>query len=146
MIDWIDRMIGGEVFVPKIPSMRLIDTAMSLAPTARRQFIGIRPGEKLHEELITVEEAARTREFDTYYVIEPEHPFWNRPTRRAAVPWRRTSRTATALWGLQDGGTPGGRAVRDPAVELRGDVAQQIPTHGVMLSIRAENPTTRSGC
>jgi UDP-N-acetylglucosamine 4,6-dehydratase len=73
----IGRMRGGEVFVPKIPSMRLIDVADTIAPGARRQIIGIRPGEKLHEELVTREEWPRTREFDTFYLIEPEHSFWS---------------------------------------------------------------------
>ena len=76
VINCIDRMVGGEVFVPKIPSMRLIDIAKTIAPTAQLEVIGIRPGEKVHEELITCEEAPRTKEFDNYYVIEPEHPFW----------------------------------------------------------------------
>jgi len=77
VIECIGRMIGGEVFVPKIPSMRLADTAHTIAPQARWEIVGIRPGEKLHEELITREEAPRTKEFETYYVIEPQHPFWN---------------------------------------------------------------------
>jgi len=76
VIGCIERMVGGEVFVPKIPSMRLMDIVETIAPEAQLKVIGIRPGEKLHEELITNEEAPRTREFDKYYVIEPEHPFW----------------------------------------------------------------------
>jgi len=76
VINCIDRMVGGEVFVPKTPSMRLLDIVQNIAPEARREIIGIRPGEKLHEELITREEAPRTKEFDDFYVIEPEHPFW----------------------------------------------------------------------
>lgn len=72
----IERMIGGEVFVPKIPSMRLLDIVRAIVPDARQETIGIRPGEKLHEELVTTEEAPRTKEFDTYYIIEPQHPFW----------------------------------------------------------------------
>lgn len=76
VINCLERMVGGEVFVPKIPSMRLMDIAQTIAPEAAIKVIGIRPGEKLHEELITREEAPRTKEFDTYYIIEPEHPFW----------------------------------------------------------------------
>lgn len=82
VIDCIERMVGGEIFVPKIPSMRLADTARTIAPSARWEIIGIRAGEKLHEELITREEAPRTREFESWYVIEPQHPFWN-PTYSA---------------------------------------------------------------
>ena len=73
----IEKMVGGEVFVPKIPSMRLLDIVEAVAPHAKLRVIGIRPGEKLHEVLITPEESRRTIEFDNYYVIEPEHPFWN---------------------------------------------------------------------
>ena len=76
VIDCIGRMRGGEVFVPKLPSMRLVDLANAIAPDAKREFIGIRPGEKLHEILITEEEAKHTKEFESYYVIEPEFPFW----------------------------------------------------------------------
>ena len=75
-ISCIERMVGGEVFVPKTPSMRLKDIVRTIAPEARKKIIGMRPGEKLHEELITREEAPRTTEFDRYYVIQPEHSFW----------------------------------------------------------------------
>lgn len=76
VINCIERMVGGEVFVPKTPSMRLTDIVKTIAPEARKEFIGVRPGEKLHEALITREEAPRTLEFDSYYVIVPEHAFW----------------------------------------------------------------------
>jgi len=88
VIDCIERMAGGEVFVPKLPSMRLMDIVETIAPGVTLRTIGIRPGEKLHEELIMSEEAPRTREFDAHYVIEPEHPFWSRSrhARGTAVP------------------------------------------------------------
>lgn len=76
VIHAVEKMIGGEVFIPKIPSMRLMDIVETVAPRAHVKVIGIRPGEKLHEELITEEEAPRTKEFDSYYIIEPEHSFW----------------------------------------------------------------------
>ena len=82
VIDCIGRMVGGEVFVPKTPSMRLTDIVQSIVPEARREIIGMRPGEKLHEELITQEESPRTKEFDDFYVIEPEHPFWKSGNHR----------------------------------------------------------------
>jgi UDP-N-acetylglucosamine 4,6-dehydratase (inverting) len=78
VIACLERMKGGEVFVPKIPSMKLIDLAEVIAPEARKQFIGIRPGEKIHETLITEEEARHTKEFADYCVIEPEQAFWSR--------------------------------------------------------------------
>jgi UDP-N-acetylglucosamine 4,6-dehydratase len=76
VIDCIGRMEGGEVSVPKIPSMRITDLAEAIAPGVHREVIGIRPAEKLHEMLLTEEEARHTQEFEGYYVIEPEHPFW----------------------------------------------------------------------
>jgi len=71
----IERMKGGEVFVPKIPSMKVTDLARVIAPAAEHKFTGIRPGEKLHETLVAVEEARRTEEFDTYYMIKPDYVF-----------------------------------------------------------------------
>ncbi|MBN2014546.1 MAG: UDP-N-acetylglucosamine 4,6-dehydratase (inverting) [Candidatus Altiarchaeota archaeon] len=73
----IGRMKGGEVFIPKIPSMRITDLADAIAPKAKRRVIGIRPGEKLHEILLTEDESRHSREFDDYFVIDPEHPFWS---------------------------------------------------------------------
>jgi len=70
-------MYGGEIFVPKIPSMKVSDLAHSMAPDAKIEIIGIRPGEKIHEILLTEDEARHTKEFDTYFVIEPEQKFWN---------------------------------------------------------------------
>ena len=66
----IREMSGGEIFVPKIPSMRVVDLAEAIAPDAILKEIGIRPGEKLHEMLLTAEEARNAREFPTYYVIK----------------------------------------------------------------------------
>ena len=77
VIEAIQRMGGGEVFVPKIPSMGLEEVARTIAPNAKRETIGIRAGEKLREELITEEEAPNTREFDSFYVVEPQHTFWD---------------------------------------------------------------------
>lgn len=74
----IGDMKGGEIFVPKIPSMKIVDLAETIAPEAKKKIIGIRPGEKVHEILLTKEEARHTKEFDNYFVIEPEHHFWNR--------------------------------------------------------------------
>jgi UDP-N-acetylglucosamine 4,6-dehydratase len=81
----IDRMRGGEVFVPKIPSMRVIDLAEAIAPGAALRFTGIRPGEKLHEVLLTNEEARHSVDGEDCFVIEPEHSFWEM-NRRAEAP------------------------------------------------------------
>jgi len=77
VIKCIEIMKGGETFIPKISSMKIVDLAESIAPEAKRKIIGIRPGEKLHEILLTKEEAKHTKEFDKYFIIEPEYPFWN---------------------------------------------------------------------
>jgi UDP-N-acetylglucosamine 4,6-dehydratase (inverting) len=78
VMDCIACMKGGEIFVPKIPSMSVIDLAKVIAPDAERKVVGIRSGEKLHEILLTEDEARHTREFDNYFIIEPEHPFWDK--------------------------------------------------------------------
>ena len=78
VIDCIGRMQGGEVFVPKVPSMKVIELADVIAPKAARKVTGIRPGEKLHEALLQEEEARHAREFDNYFVIKPEHLFWEK--------------------------------------------------------------------
>ncbi|MDG6249240.1 UDP-N-acetylglucosamine 4,6-dehydratase (inverting) [Methanocalculus sp.] len=72
----IEEMHGGEIFIPKIPSMKITDLAEAIAPECKINYIGIRPGEKLHEILITEDEARHTLEMDDYYVIEPEIKFW----------------------------------------------------------------------
>lgn len=68
----LKHMVGGEIFIPKVPSMKLIDLFNVLAPTANREVIGMRPGDKLHEILITKEEACHTVSLDKYFVILPE--------------------------------------------------------------------------
>lgn len=78
VIDSIDRMRGGEIFVPKIPSMNIMDVAKVVAPECRTEIIGIRPGEKLHEVMITPDDAWHTVEFDDRYVIQPAADWWNR--------------------------------------------------------------------
>lgn len=69
----LDNMEGGEIFVPKAPTMKLTDLFKILAPQAKRNIIGIRPGEKLHEILLTQDEARHAVELKDYYVILPEH-------------------------------------------------------------------------
>ena len=86
VISCIERMQGGEVFVPKIPSMKITDLADVIAPEVKREIMGIRPGEKVNEILLTEEEARHAREFDDYFVIEPEHPFWRKDSVGGGVP------------------------------------------------------------
>jgi UDP-N-acetylglucosamine 4,6-dehydratase len=77
VISSLERMHGGEVFVPQIPSMRVSDLAEALAPGVPRRVIGIRPGEKIHEVLLTEDEARHARKFDGYYAIYPAFPYWD---------------------------------------------------------------------
>jgi len=72
----IEVMRGGEVFVPKIPSMKIVDLAEVVAPRCAIKHIGIRPGEKIHECLLTEDESRHSIEMKNYYVIEPEHYWW----------------------------------------------------------------------
>lgn len=69
------RMQGGEIFVPKIPSMKMTNLAMAMSGDKPYRVIGIRPGEKLHEAMITKEDSLRTLEFDNHYVIKPTIQF-----------------------------------------------------------------------
>lgn len=72
-------MQGGEIFVPKIPSMKITDLAKAINPDAEFEIIGIRPGEKLHETLISVDESYNTLEFKKYFIIQPSIYFTGRP-------------------------------------------------------------------
>jgi UDP-N-acetylglucosamine 4,6-dehydratase len=74
-------MRGGEIFVPKMPSTRILDLVEAVAPGCRVDFVGIRPGEKLHEALISEDEARQAVEQETMFVVEPLHPSW------AYTPW-----------------------------------------------------------
>ncbi len=70
-------MTGGEIFVPKIPSMRIVDVALAVAPGLPHDVVGIRPGEKLHELMITLDDARTTLEIEDRYIIEPAFAFWS---------------------------------------------------------------------
>ncbi len=72
----IEQMEGGEVFVPKIPSTKVIDLARAIAPEAQIEIIGIRPGEKLHEDLLSADEARHTIELEHMYVVQPAEAIW----------------------------------------------------------------------
>jgi len=76
VLDCLERMVGGELFVPKIPSMNIMDLAKAIAPECQTEVVGIRPGEKLHEVMVPIDSARRTLEFDNYYIIQPDFKFW----------------------------------------------------------------------
>jgi len=77
VIQCLDRMAGGEIFIPKIPSMKMIDLAKAIAPECEIEIIGIRPGEKLHEVMITEDDSIYTLEYDEYFVILPSFRDWS---------------------------------------------------------------------
>jgi UDP-N-acetylglucosamine 4,6-dehydratase len=76
VISSIEMMRGGEVFVPKIPSMNIMDLAAAIAPECRIEFTGIRPGEKMHEAMISDDEARHTRDAGDRYIVTPTHDWW----------------------------------------------------------------------
>jgi UDP-N-acetylglucosamine 4,6-dehydratase len=76
VLDTIENMCGGEIIIPKIPSMSIMDLAEAVAPECKTEIVGIRPGEKLHEVMITAADAANTVELDDRYVVQPDAPWW----------------------------------------------------------------------
>lgn len=94
----LSMMKGGEIFVPKIPSAKLTDLAEAVAPEAKRRITGIRPGEKLHESLLSEDEARHTVELKDMFVIEPEDSSWGYVPLGGSRPkenWRYSSETNT---------------------------------------------------
>ena len=78
----IDDMLGGEIYVKKIPSMKVLDIAGVVAPKAKHEIIGLRPGEKLHEQMISVEDSYSTYEYSNYYKILPQINEWKKDNLR----------------------------------------------------------------
>ena len=70
-------MQGGEIFVPKIPSIKVIDLAKAMAPKLNHKVVGIRPGEKLHEKMCSIHESHLTLDFKEYYIIMPSIKFYD---------------------------------------------------------------------
>ena len=81
----LDRTQGGEIFVPKIPSMKIVDLAKTIVPGAAIEIVGIRPGEKLHEVMVTEDDARSTLEFDDCYLIQPVFAFWGGRNNSAGI-------------------------------------------------------------
>lgn len=78
----LEDMVGGEIYVKKIPSMKVTDIASVVAPEARKEIVGIRPGEKLHEQMIGIEDAPFTFEYDDYFKILPAINGWSAAPER----------------------------------------------------------------
>jgi UDP-N-acetylglucosamine 4,6-dehydratase len=83
VLNTMRQMQGGEIYVPKIPSMRMIDLAKTIDPNCRLLEIGIRPGEKLHEVMIPSDIGRNALEYDTHFLIQPNYNWWSAPTHRA---------------------------------------------------------------
>lgn len=82
VLSCLESMTGGEIFVPKIPSMRVVDMARAICPECRLDFVGIRPGEKIHEVMIPLYEARNTYAFDDHYAIMPAFQFFSQTGRK----------------------------------------------------------------
>ena len=78
VLNCFEKMWGGELFIPKIPSYHILDIAKAIAPDSKLKIIGIRPGEKLHEEMITETDSISCVEFEKYYVILPALDLWDK--------------------------------------------------------------------
>lgn len=78
VLSCLKTMIGGELFVPKLPSMNIMALAKVIAPECQTKIIGIRPGEKLHEIMVPKDDARRTLEYDHHYTIQPDFHFWKK--------------------------------------------------------------------
>ena len=74
----LEHMCGGELFVPKIPSMNIVDLAKAIAPECKTRVVGIRPGEKLHEVMISMDDSRKALEFDEFYLIQPDFHYWSK--------------------------------------------------------------------
>jgi len=100
---------GGEIFVPKLPSYRITDLAEAIGPDCRRETVGIRPGEKLHEEMVTETDALNALEFTDYFVILPSMPLWDVDAfmaafggKRCALGFSYNSGTNSAWLGVEE--------------------------------------------
>lgn len=84
----LEIMQGGEIFIPRIPSMKVVDLAKAMAPHLPHNVVGIRPGEKLHELMVTADDGRNTLALDDRYIIEPTFPYWDREKwlNRGATP------------------------------------------------------------
>ena len=90
MVLWaLKNTLGGEIFVPKIPSYKLIDVAKAICNDAEIKITGIRPGEKMHEELITVTDGINTIDLGEYYVITPSLNEYIKKCQGKSIPFKR---------------------------------------------------------
>ena len=106
VIRCLTLMHGGEIFVPKIPSMRIMDLAKAIAPRCEFRYTGIRPGEKIHESLLSDDESRHAIEFDGMYVVEPLFAWWGKTNwkdgKTLADSFRYTSDTNTQWLSIEE--------------------------------------------
>ncbi|HTO74080.1 MAG TPA: UDP-N-acetylglucosamine 4,6-dehydratase (inverting) [Gemmatimonadales bacterium] len=86
VLDSLRRMRGGELFVPRIPSASIMTIVEALAPDCETEIVGIRPGEKLHELMISEDDARRTRDMGSYYLLQPQTSWWDDANVEAGLP------------------------------------------------------------
>ena len=86
VLSCLEKMRGGEIFVPKIPSMKIVDLAKAICPECKLKIIGIRPGEKINEVLISKDESRRTLDMGDFFIIRPNFPFWKIENWRIGKP------------------------------------------------------------
>jgi UDP-N-acetylglucosamine 4,6-dehydratase len=100
VVDSFRQMNGGELYVPRIPSMRIMDLVEAIAPGAETVSIGIRPGEKLHEEMIAADDSYRTVRQDSRYVVKPtvQEWWWQDPEGTAVAPGFSYQSNTNDLW------------------------------------------------
>jgi UDP-N-acetylglucosamine 4,6-dehydratase/5-epimerase len=125
----VEQMHGGEIFVPKIPSMKLVEMAQAVAPGCEIESIGIRAGEKLHEVLVSEDEARNTVELSDMYVIKPAHSWWSKENWKQGLPlpegfryasdhnlqWMSTQDLYELVEGISPMMTAPGQELRPPA-------------------------------
>lgn len=108
-----ERMHGGEVFVPKIPSMRILDLVKAIAPDATVKIVGIRPGEKLHEVMCPADDSHLTLEFDDHYVIRPTISFQDRDHDYSTNKLNEKGKPVELDFCYESGGNPDYLSVED---------------------------------
>jgi UDP-N-acetylglucosamine 4,6-dehydratase len=100
VMDSLEIMSGGELYVPRIPSMRIVDLAAAVAPNAKLDEVGMRPGEKLHEEMISADDSRRAIILDNRFVVTPVVSEWGyNPPKGARMPEGQAYRSdSNDLW------------------------------------------------
>lgn len=117
----IDNAWGGELFVPKIPSYRILDVAKAVAPDCKTEIVGIRPGEKLHEEMISETDSLQTYDCGKYYVIAPSVSLWNMEA------WMKTFNAKKVEEGFKY--NSGTNSEWISCEEIRGLIKQHVDSH-----------------